>query len=137
MAFDTGKEDDLFACRAVRSLMQFPDGAEIVAHHDGTEIPAAFARCEKIIAARFHAAVLALRMGIPFFPLIFREKMRNLLSDMQYPIPVCDLDDIDEVSLRIFLRTEKKSYHLEKDTFERACQHPQRLKQRLAQWQDL
>ena len=60
MAFDTGKEDDLFACRAVQTLMQFPDQTEIVAHTDGTEILTAFARCEKIIGARFHSVVLAL-----------------------------------------------------------------------------
>ena len=66
MAFDTGEENDVFACQAVRSLMEFSDHAEIAAHKGGTEIPAAFAQCEKIIAARFHATVLALRMGIPF-----------------------------------------------------------------------
>ena len=135
MAFDTGKEDDLFACRAVQKLMQFPEKTEIVAHRDGSEIPAAFARCEKIIAARFHGAVLALRMGIPLYPLIFREKVRNLLKDIQYPFPASDLDAIDQASLRDFICAEQNPHHLGKDIYTRACEHAQLLKQQLVQGQ--
>ena len=46
--------------------MQDPERTEIIARQMGTEIPAAFARCEKIIGARFHSMVQALRMGISF-----------------------------------------------------------------------
>ena len=130
MAFDTGMEDDLFACRAVKSLMKFSDHAEIIAHRDGTEIPAAFARCEKIIGARFHAIVLALRMEKQLYPLIFREKARNLLKDIQYPFPACDLDHIDTESLRTFLAEAQIPYHLEQDIYVRANKHAQLLKQR-------
>ena len=129
MAFDTGKEDDLFACRAVQSLMQYPDQTEIVAHTDGTEIPEAFARCEKIIGARFHSVVLALRMGIPVYPLIFREKVRNLLKDIHYPFPACDIDAIDNASLHGFLESDQNPYPLEQDVHIRAGEHVQLLKQ--------
>ena len=132
MAFDTGKEDDLFACRAVQALMQFPGQTEIVAHTDGTEILTAFAHCEKIIGARFHSVVLALRMGIPVYPLIFREKMRNLLKDIQYPYPVCDLDAIDQASLLAYIGSDQTSYPLEQDIHIRAGEHIQLLKQKLA-----
>ena len=132
MALDTGKEDDVFACRAVRALMQFPERTEIVAHTDGTEIPAAFARCEKIIGARFHSIVLALRMGMPVYPLIFREKARNLLRDIQYPFPVCDMDAVDKTSLRDFLTSDRSPYDLEKGIYEHAGEHAQLLKQQLA-----
>ena len=131
MAFDTGKEDDVFACRAVRKLMRFPHRTEIVTHTDGTEIPAAFARCEKIIGARFHSIVLALRMGIPVYPLIFREKARNLLKDLQYPFPSCDLDTVDRSSLRKFLVSGQAPYPLEQDVRVRAGEHIRLLKQRL------
>lgn len=132
MAFDTGKEDDLFACRAVQALMQFPDQTEIVAHKDGTEIPAAFARCEKIIAARFHATVLALRMGIPVYPLAYREKTRNLLKDIHYPYPAGNLDAIDNAALLGFVEADQLPYPLEPDIRKRAEEHIQLLKQRLA-----
>ena len=103
MAFDTGKEDDLWACHAVRALMQLPEKVQIAAHREGTEIPAAFAQCKKIIGARFHSMVLALRMGIPFFPVIFREKMRNLILDQNYPICGCSIHQIDSQAISDFL----------------------------------
>ena len=104
MAFDTGKEDDLVACRAVQALMQFPEKAQIVGHRDGTEILTAFAKCERIIGARFHSMVLALRMGIPFFPVIYREKMRNLILDRNYPVSGCDIHQIDHRAVSAFLK---------------------------------
>ena len=106
MAFDAGKEDDLFACRAVREQMQFSEKAQIVSHWDGTEIPAAFAQCEKIIGARFHSMVLALRMGIAFFPVIFREKIRNLILDLNYPVSGCDIRQIDQQAISDFLKAD-------------------------------
>ena len=129
MAFDTGVENDVFACQAVKSLMEFSNHAEIAAHKDGTEIPAAFAQCEKIIAARFHATVLALRMGIQLYPLIFRDKVRNLLKDVKYPFPVCELDELDKDSLLAFLAEEQKPYPLAPDIYTRAKEHAQLLKQ--------
>jgi polysaccharide pyruvyl transferase WcaK-like protein len=132
MAFDTGKEDDLFACRAVQALMQFPGQTEIVAHTDGTEILTAFAHCEKIIGARFHSVVLALRMGIPVFPLIFREKVRNLLKDIQCPFPGCELGAIDRASLLAFIAADQSPCPLDQDIHMRAGEHIQLLKQRLA-----
>lgn len=129
MAFDTGKENDLFACNAVKALMQYPNQVEIVAHRDGTEIPEAFAQCEKIIAARFHGIVLALRMGISLYPLIFREKARNLLKDIEYPFPVSELDHIDKASLHAFLEEPQMPYSLNKDIYVRAKEHTQLFKQ--------
>ena len=123
MAFDTGKEDDLTACRAVISLMQHPEHAEIVGHSDCTEMPTAFSRCEKIICARLHATVLALRMGIPAFPLIFREKARNLLNDLKYPYATCNIDNIDMTALRTFLTEDQVPYHFTKDLYESAKEH--------------
>ena len=123
MAFDTGKEDDLFACRAVQSQMAFPERTEIAAHRDGTEIPAAFARCEKIIGARFHSMVLALRMGIPFYPVIYREKMRNLILDLNYPVLGSDISHIIMEDIWTFLWEEApECLHAEK-CFGNASKH--------------
>lgn len=128
MAFDTGKEDDLYACRAVRSLMQFPDRTEIAAHTDGTQIPEAFSRCEKIIGTRFHSMVLALRMGIPFYPLIFREKMRNLICDLNYPISGCEIDRIDHQAVSAFLNEKQPGFLLQKSNCSAANKHVLLLK---------
>ena len=130
-AFNSGSEDDLIACSAVQALMRFADGVEVVAYQDGTEILEAFSCCEKIIGARFHSMVLALRMGIPVYPLIFREKVRNLLKDIQYPYPACDLDDMDQTSLYAFLGSEQPPFHLDQEIYARANEHAQLLKQKL------
>ena len=129
MAFDTGLEDDVFACQAVKSRMTYFDHAEIVAHRDGNEILAAFAQCEKIIAARFHAVVLALRMEKQLYPLIFREKVRNLLEDLEYPYPACGIDDIDKGSLLKFLEEDQMPYRLDEEIYANVCQHAQLFKQ--------
>ena len=131
MAFDSGKEDDLFACHAVRSLMKYPDRTEIVSHREGGEIPQAFSRCERIIGARFHAIVLALRMNIPVFPIIFRKKVRNLLNDLQWQSPVCDLDNIDKASLYAFIAEPQVPYLLKEDITVRSNEHTRLLKQQL------
>ena len=123
MAFDTGREDDLFACRAVQRLMRFSDRTEIVAHRDGTEIPAAFARCEKIIGARFHAMILAMRMGIPFFPIIFREKMRNVIQDLNYPILGCEIDRVHHDAISEFLNEKQTRFSLQIKFLSEANKH--------------
>lgn len=131
MAFDTGKEDDLFACNSVKALMKHPDQAEIVAYKDGTEIFAAYAGCKKIISARFHGIVLALRMGIPVYPLIFREKARNLLKDINYPFSACNLDSLDMTAIRDFLEDSEQSFRVSHDIFESAKEHTKLLKQHI------
>ena len=128
MAFDSGKEDDLFACRAVQARMQYPERTEVVVHREGTEIPGAYARCEKIIGARFHSMVLALRMGIPFFPVIFREKMRNLILDLNYPVLGCNIDDIDCQDLCAFLNEKQPRFLLENHYCSAANKHVMLLK---------
>ena len=128
MAFDSGKEDDVFSCNAIRNRMAQPEKAHIIIHRDGTEILEAASRCEKMICARFHAAVLALRMGIPFYPLFYRVKMRNMLEDIGCPHSGSDLQRIDEAALRAFLAEPQKAYELPEEIFADACRHVQLLR---------
>lgn len=115
MAFDTGTEDDVFACKCVKALMKYPDMAEIIKHGSYGEILNAYASCSKIIGARFHSAVLAMRMNTDFYPIIYRNKMRNLISDMQYPVKGCDISDIDTKSIKCFLNCESVDFKLDKE----------------------
>ena len=134
MAFDTGREDDLFACNAVSALMEHPENVQIAVHQDCTQIPEAFSHCEKIIAGRFHAMVLALRMQIPVYPMIFREKGRNLLKDLEFPYDYCGMDDIDTASLRAFLLGAQTPYRLDKEIMLRAREHTKRLLDHIAEY---
>ena len=114
MAFDTGTEDDVFACECVKSMMKYRDMAEIVKHGSHGEILNAYASCSKIIGARFHSAVLAMKMHIDFYPIIYRNKMRNLISDMQYSVKGCDISDINTESIIEFLNCERVDFKIDK-----------------------
>lgn len=103
LAFDSGMEDDVSACNWVKNRMNMPERAEIVAHHQGDEIFTAYARCEKIIATRFHSAVLAMRMGVEVYPIIYRDKMRNLIEDTGCPEQGSELADLQVQPLKDFV----------------------------------
>ncbi len=120
MAFDTGTEDDAFACREVRRMMRCPDKADIICHGSGGEIIDAYSECTKVIGARFHSGVLAMRMGIAFYPVIFREKMRRLIRETNYPVKGCDIDNINIAEIKRFLDSPEKSIIVNKDMFREA-----------------
>lgn len=131
LAFDTGTEDDLFACRSVLNLCARPDKVQIVSHKTGQEIPEAFARCERIVGARFHSMVLAVKMGIPFYPVIFREKMRNLVQDLHYPIAGANIDRMDLEQIKAFVFGEPATYQLDAQIVIDAEKHAQLLRKTL------
>lgn len=119
LAFDVGSEDDISACEKVKSLITHKDAVEIVKHGVNGEIPNAFSKCRKVIGARFHSAVLSLKMNIDFYPITDRQKMRNLLSDIAYPIAGCDIRSVDIGKIQNFLISEplrfKPCKHYETD----------------------
>lgn len=131
MAFDTGQENDVFSCECVKKRMQHQDRAEIVKHGGCSEILNAYALCDKVIGARFHSAVLAIKMGIDFYPVIYREKMRNLLSDIQYPVKGCDISNIDTETIKCFLRWENINFHLDRKYEVQARESFARLKKHI------
>lgn len=113
MAFDSGVEDDVSACRYVKQLMKHQAETDIVVHKNGDEILKAYSECEKIIGTRYHSAVLAMRMGIDFFPIIYRRKMRELIKDVSYPVSGCDIDNIDFEHIKQFIESKNKNYKLD------------------------
>ena len=113
MAFDTGSENDGFACKRVKKMMRHGEKASIVYHGYNDEIINAYRECEKVIGARFHSAVLAMKMGIDFFPIIYRDKMRNLLDDVGYPVAGCDIDDISMDEIKRFLDSGKNAVRVD------------------------
>lgn len=114
LAFDTGTEDDTSLCKKVKSLMKYKNMAEIVSHSAGGEIQRAYSVCRKIIGARFHSAVLSLKMNIDFYPIIYRQKMRNLLSDVSYPIDGCDIRSVDISEIQRFLAASTTEFKIDK-----------------------
>lgn len=52
-------------------------------------------RCDRFIAIRFHAIVLCFKLGIPFVPIIYSNKSKNLLDDMGYRDMRLNTDALD------------------------------------------
>lgn len=118
LAFNSGDEDDITACKTVRDMMDEKTGAEIISHGDKGEITDACARCRKIIATRFHSAVLALRMGIDMYPIIFRKKTAELLSDTGYTGGKSRIENVDVSEIKKFLLSEKSEFNNSEMFFE-------------------
>lgn len=114
MAFNTGSENDVLACEKVKKLMKSKYKTKIVKHGVCGEILKAYSECRKIIGARFHSAVLSLKCEIDFYPIYHRIKMRNLMSDLNYPIKGNDISSVDIDKIENFLRLESTGFKLDK-----------------------
>ena len=130
MAFNSGKEDDVFSCECVKKLMKYPQKAEIVVHKNGGEIFEAYSKCSKIIGARFHSAVLAIKMGLPLFPVVYRDKMKNLIDDLKYPVCGCGIEKIKLKSIKNFLINDV-SYKLDESIISASLRYNKVLKEAL------
>lgn len=117
LAFDIGTENDVAVCEKVKSLMTHKDMSDIVKHGKNGEIQRAYSVCRKIIGARFHSAVLSLKMNIDFYPIIYRQKMRNLLSDVSYPIDGCDIRSVDISEIQRFLISKPLNFMIDKSYY--------------------
>lgn len=133
MAFDSGSENDGFACKSVKKLMRHGDKATVVYHKNRDEIINAYAECEKIIGARFHSAVLALKTGIDFFPIVCRDKMRNIIEDVGYETKGCDINDIDLEEIKRFLESGKTGKKADYDPDALAAEYVKLFKSRFGE----
>lgn len=110
MAFDTGDEDDVCACELVKGMCKEKDFIKLVCHGDNSEIIDAYSKCRKIVGARFHSVVLALRMGIDVYPIIYRKKTENILSDIRYTGKKSYINQIESQEIKDFLLSEEKAF---------------------------
>ena len=95
-AFDIENENDTAAAISIKALCKNQNRIELVFHDDdGSNIINNFARCEKIVAVRFHSSILAIKMGIPFVPITYSEKTRNVLKDLKYSGKQFNIEDFE------------------------------------------
>lgn len=128
-AFDAGRENDCEACRYVAELMKNKT-AQIICHGEENEIINAYSECGRIIGTRFHSAVLALKMGIDLYPVIYRHKMSQLLSDIGFWGKRCHVEKPDLKGMKEFLH-EGCGYALPDEYADKAKGHFDALKELL------
>lgn len=103
-AFDSEKENDLVACHYIRDMAVHKGQIDIVPYMGNDRVfLKSFSSCECLVAIRFHSAILADIFQIPFLPVIYSNKMENLLKDRAFEglsIKLSDLTkDLDMASL--------------------------------------
>ncbi|HWR23324.1 MAG TPA: polysaccharide pyruvyl transferase family protein [Feifaniaceae bacterium] len=106
-AFDTGRSNDSYAVLQVYRMIAEKDRVELVFYNGDI---AAFLQklhtCSRFICVRFHALVLALMAQIPFMPVIYANKCRNLLDDLGYTGPAPNLLDLPAADPAQLLRMD-------------------------------
>lgn len=78
-------EGDEKAIASIRARMKNPDLVSVCTYQG--DIPAfldSFNSCESILATRFHAMVIGFALGKRVLPIIYNEKLSNVLSDIQF-----------------------------------------------------
>jgi colanic acid/amylovoran biosynthesis protein len=56
-----------------------------------------FGTCSEIIAARFHAVIIAMKYKIPVLPIIYGDKTRNLLQDLKFKNQSIEFNELNSL----------------------------------------
>lgn len=128
LAFDAGEEDDCAACRYVAKLMKNKT-AQIVVHGEENEIINAYSECGRIIGTRFHSAILALKMGLDLYPVIYRHKMKELLKDIDFDRSYGFVKEPNLLKMKEFLANEQEAFKLPEGYIKKAEGHFDVLKE--------
>lgn len=84
-AFDSGSENDIGPAYSILDGIKKKELVEIIVYSGNIKkIIKAYTRCHSFISVRFHSAIIALKLQIPFIPIIYSDKMENMLDDIAY-----------------------------------------------------
>lgn len=79
------KEGDLDTCKIIIEEGNFTeDKVKIFNHCNVEESIDFFSHMSAMICTRFHTNIIAIALGIPFLPVIYSNKISNMLEDLQY-----------------------------------------------------
>lgn len=129
-AFDGGLENDGVIVDAVVKAVA-GDVTRIDCHYYGEEVLIAdfmkkFLACEYLVCSRFHAVVLALKSGIPFFPIAYASKTLNLLADIGFDRPYVEygnMEKMDSVAVVADAIAQKNAFVLPPGYVEKSSGH--------------
>lgn len=103
-SFDSETENDLSSAYHIYELSNYKQMISIEPYLGNQEnFLEQFKSCNRMIAIRFHSAILSDICKIPFFPIIYSNKLRDMLNDLEYSGPIIDIknldsdDDVDQI----------------------------------------
>lgn len=127
-ALDTGKEDDFSAAVEIKNIMKHE--CEII-EYDG--ILKNIRRCSKIITTRLHSLVISLLAGVDIIPIAYSDKIRHVLSDLNFNGHIFDLKKLDYDALLEETLSHKDRFLLDKSVSENAKNHIKRFKELMSE----
>lgn len=101
-------EGDLKVCQEIAKIA--PDQIEV--HNYSGNIQKyliEFGSCSEIIAARFHAVIIAMKFKIPVLPIVYGDKTRNLLQDLSFEnitIEFNNLKGIKKINIQNYIEPQ-------------------------------
>lgn len=95
-AFDTERENDLAAAHHIYNMSKEKSNIIIVPYLGDEQLfLSQFEACERMVAIRFHSAILSDIFKIPFLPIVYSNKMRNLLEDRNFSGLVINVKELN------------------------------------------
>jgi polysaccharide pyruvyl transferase WcaK-like protein len=92
------RDDDVAASEMILSRLPAPtqEMVHLISDHVTTaQLRSIIAACDAFIATRMHASIFAISVGTPTLVLPYEPKGRALMSTLNRPQDVCDIDPVD------------------------------------------
>lgn len=94
------KQGDLDVCKKIKNDFLSDENVNIVNYDGDTEqIIDLFAKSDFVIASRFHAMIMGFRFGCKVFPIVYNEKLSNVLSDVNVSPESYSLKNVKNIDL--------------------------------------
>lgn len=95
-AFDSEQENDLSAMHHIFNLSNHKQSIDLVPYiGDSETFINKYKNCERIIAIRFHSAILADLFKVPFLPIPYSNKLMNLLNDRGFTGDIISIENLN------------------------------------------
>lgn len=102
--FDAGIEDDLTAANMIYERVLNKENIEIICHEASyNNFLSSMSECNRIVAIRFHAAIIASAIKIPYITISYNNKMRNFMNDINHINKDFPVESINSTSIQEFI----------------------------------
>lgn len=121
LCFDGGKENDAKSAKLVYEQSKNKGKIEIIEYTSISEMLSNMKRCSVILGIRTHSIILSARMGIPFVPVAYSDKLTHILKDIGYSDAIYTPDTSADVLIRAI--SNAKPFEIDKSIITSAQNH--------------
>jgi len=121
LCFDSGKENDAKSAEKVYVNSDHKDSIEIINYTAISDMFSNMKRCSVILGIRMHSVILSARMGIPFVPVAYSDKLTHILADINYNDAIYTPDTDAKTLIKAII--DAKPFDLDKSIVTSAQNH--------------